>query len=521
MPPKPKYSRDNPGRLKCPNFDYCGYSHDEDNRITRHLRGCEPQLPDPQRKRSRSSPSSYLLDHFPVSVADVRNYEHAVLKHSKPFAATFVNSVVNFYGNKKAPASLVENFEDFEAYVDGLQRIRGTEDAELHDKTKGNYLKILQHALGTIGLRYGLDLGAHTSYLAAICSKTFTAATQRAIRSNALVVFNPLEFARLYHHLRGRWVRLIPDFVRHCGGMIEGDNVSRADLVLGERVMCFVMAGILLFHPAQRIEVLQSLGIIPDGVTHEALMQETSRTLRSRQKRSLLRLGDTPYAVALLTLDDKSKSPGFAITLLPVVSAFVSVWLRLRYKYKLWGSPSNEFVFPHQTKPGIDRTISGRLLLFFRENLEFPESLRLHDIRKLCIAAMALEWKGDAQKLHNLAVSMRHTLGVANTYYNHTLVWIESLKAQQDMHSAFGEEVYLDAMWPQVPHRVSMPAPTEEVEQMLATFGFGEQPSAQPAEAPTIVSPLPERSDDPEQGDEELSDGDWQLAFSAIEQDSD
>lgn len=141
-----------------------------------------------------------------------------------------------------------------------------------------------------------------------------------------------------------------------------------------------------------------------------------------------------------------------------MVSSFLSVWIRLHFELKQWNAAEKVFVFPHPTRTGIDRTISPRLRAFMVDRLGFPPGMRLHTVRSLCIAAMALEFKGNVRLLESLAVAMRHTLAVANTYYNHTYTWVRSIEAQEEMAKLDGEVFDLSRYYPQVDAFVGMPA---------------------------------------------------------------
>lgn len=72
--------------------------------------------------------------------------------------------------------------------------------------------------------------------------------------------------------------------------------------------MCFVMSGILLWHPAQRIEILQSLGLDEGG--HDALMRASARSRGSAQQRAIVCNRGSPTGLTILILDDKTKRPG-------------------------------------------------------------------------------------------------------------------------------------------------------------------------------------------------------------------
>jgi hypothetical protein len=179
-----------------------------------------------------------------------------------------------------------------------------------------------------------------------------------------------------------------------------------------------------------------------------------------------------PAEVIILSDKNRATSAPSTITLFPIIAALLRLWLTIRFELQLWNDSKNTFIFTAPKPQGYDvpmADMSRLLRAWLVEFLGMPgnDEFTLHDIRKMTIADYSARVGTEKTQLLALSTSMRHSLATADRYYDLTSAHAASIKAQQDLYRARGQDEAIPMLYnrhdgpfniidpptmPQIPH---------------------------------------------------------------------
>ena len=388
----------------------------------------------PNIKRARSETT--FLKAYPVDKNDLVAYKQAM--GGSAWSESTLTALCQGYGNRDAPSDIVTNVQALDACMTELKTRVGLSEA-----TRSNYTNILKNVVLVRIWKFKLSGSAVDSVMANLgvfAKEAAFQATKASMQEISLLVFDPQGPAKMYQQLRGRWAGLF-EARRSSLCDVAFDSTLQVNQTDLREAEAFIIAGLLLFHPAMRIEIFQSLVFLP-GATHDEIMLQLPRS-GVHQGRALVRNYFAPehpqYPISfyIIILDDKSKEVPQKLPLVQAVSMLLFLWLICRFDRRLWGHDKSFFVFGHNSNQGIDRLLSKTVKEFLVSYLAYPADLALHKVRGMCIASVCSATNGDLVVLTNVASAMRHTLATANQYYNHWLKWTQAHAANAVFHDIF------------------------------------------------------------------------------------
>lgn len=408
-----------------------------------------------------AAPPGTILHDMPITLVDVTAYDTMVRARQgqPPWKKSTQIFIIKLYGFQDAPTTALSSLADMEKYLDEHARKQ-----ELKTKTIANYLISFKNSLLVRIWKHKIS-NPHIDKIKEFLTVTSTEATAHASAAKDGIIpmarfrhsnvpgvcltEDPNERWLLYLRLRARWAADYHDQVdcaqKHLSGTLPADgDAEHLRLQSLRSLRSYILLGLLLFHPAQRIEVFKGLAYLPTASIDEIAALCSRRRKKHNRVRSVLLYmhsrtdpGSPEYVASddaplmrILVLNDKAASwmPTY-IVIHPVIAVLVHAWLALRYSpIAAWGPPSSVFVFSPACRkaransaPSADGSLSRDILQLVRTQWGILQLHRVHDCRHLCVAFVARACRGQASMLRALAVLMRHTTGCQLDWYGETV----------------------------------------------------------------------------------------------------
>ena len=332
-----KCTPEHPGAYKCPFVSNCGYSTNRNDHLAKHMAVCteeEVSQPDPTPKRSRLRPEARtevtLWKAYPLVKEDVAEYKANL--GGDTWADNTIREIISMFGNKTAPKEVATSVRALDEYMQAMAQ------RPIGKSCLANYINIAKNAILVRIWRYSItsnEVPEVQAKLGVLSKAAALEATKATLQEISLYIQDPQAPARIWSDLRHAWASKFQTMkdVLHTHASNPPDTVDQLELRDAE---AYIIAGMLLFHPTQRMEVFQSLVFLP-GASHEDILVKVPRSGK-HQARSLLRNRFEadhymyPVGFYIIVLDDNSQQVPQEVPLVNAVSLLLSFRLICRFE---------------------------------------------------------------------------------------------------------------------------------------------------------------------------------------------